>query len=101
VPRGAGSDAVWVRPVGELDLATAEEVDLRLGDLRADGCDRLVIDLRGTTFIDSSAVNLLVTWHQRALRERFGVAVVGGPPAVQRVFEISGMYKVLRFVDGD
>ena len=50
-PHGA---AAWVRPVGELDLDTAHDVEQQLAGLRADGCERLVLDLRGLRFMDST-----------------------------------------------
>ena len=65
-----------VQPRGELDLATAETLrstlDAAIADtLRAalDGMEngaRLVLDLRGLSFIDSTGLHLLVALDQRA-----------------------------------
>lgn len=94
-------DVVWVRPVGELDLITSPQVDARLSDLRAEGCRAFVLDLRRTTFVDSSGVNALVNWHHRSERDGFSFAIVEGPNPVRRVLRFTGVDQLLRFVDGD
>lgn len=95
------NESMWIRPIGELDMLTAAEVNSRLHRLRSDGCDRLVLDLRRTTFIDSSGMNTIVAWHHRAVNAGFGFDVVQGPRGVRRVFEITGVDQIVRFVDGD
>ena len=94
-------DVVWVRPVGELDLIASPQVDARLRDLRTRGYRTFVVDLRQTTFIDSSGVNALVSWHHRSERDGFDFAVVKGSNPVHRVFHFTGIDQILRFVEGD
>ncbi|HEU4974560.1 MAG TPA: STAS domain-containing protein [Baekduia sp.] len=84
-------DVVVVRPVGELDLATADHVDATLADLRAAGFPELVLDLRDVTFLDSSGVRLLVSWTRRAVEDGFRFAHVPGPEAVQQVLRMTGV----------
>jgi anti-sigma B factor antagonist len=91
-------DVVYVSPLGELDIATATEVETRLQEIRAAGFDRLILDLHETTFIDSTGLHLVLDWHERARRERFAFALIRGPDAVQRVFEASGIASTLRFL---
>ena len=92
-------DTVWIRPVGEIDMATAAEVQARLDEVREAGFTRLVLDLRETTFIDSTGVHLVVEWQQRSRAERFTFAVVQGPEPVRRVFELTGATGQIRFID--
>jgi anti-anti-sigma factor len=92
-------DLVHVCPVGELDLATVEEVEARLEELRSRGFDRLVLDLRDTTFIDSTGLRLAVSWHDRARHENFGFALIQGPDAVRRIFELADLSGRLRFLE--
>jgi anti-anti-sigma factor len=92
-------DTARVLPVGELDIDTAPLVEERLQDARAAGVRHVVLDLRGTTFIDSTGLRLTVTWHERAARERFSFALVQGPEPVRRVIEIAGIGTALTFVD--
>jgi anti-anti-sigma factor len=81
-------------PHGELDLDTVPAVAMQVDELIARGFDALVIDLRGTSFIDSSGVHLLFKCVQRT-DARF--TVIDGPPAVSRVFDVAGVREVLPF----
>lgn len=92
--------AVVVTLRGELDLATAPEVeDAVLEPVRAGG--HVVLDLRGLDFMDSSGVRVLVAAHSAAQDGGGRLTIVraapGGP--VQRVLEISGLEEVLELVD--
>jgi len=91
--------SVHVRPVGELDLATVPEVDTELCELRDAGFTSLVLDLRETRFLDSTGLHLIVDWHTRGEADGCSFALLAGPPAVQRLFELSGLTKHLRFAD--
>ena len=93
-------DAVRVTPVGEMDLATVSQVDARLRTLRDAGTRRLVLDLRGLTFMDSTGLWLSRRWHHDAGHGGPEFALVAGSPAVQRVFEMLVVPEELPFVVG-
>jgi anti-sigma B factor antagonist len=84
---------------GELDLATAPELEELLDD-RLDSGD-VVIDLRGLEFMDSSGVRVLVAAHTRAGRCGNRLILVRPPrgSAVDKIIEISGLHSELNFVD--
>src|SRR5882757_8598191 len=63
------NDVAIVQPHGELDLATVETLRAALDGIERAG--RLVLDLRGLSFIDSTGLRLLVSLHQRAQRDGF------------------------------
>jgi anti-sigma B factor antagonist len=84
-------ESVIVRPVGELDLATAPIVDAQLSELVAAGFDSVVLDLRKLRFLDSTGLRLLLMWEAKSRAEGVGLRVLPGPPAVQRVFDIAGV----------
>ena len=96
VERDGGSTSLAL--VGELDLATVERVHARLPEIY-DGTRRLVVDLRRLEFIDSTGLRLLMTLHARARRDGFELAIVPGPPAVQSVFDVTGLRSRLPLVD--
>jgi anti-anti-sigma factor len=77
--------------VGELDLDTAHAVEQQLADLRAGGCERLVLDLRGLRFMDSTGLRLVIRWDTAAREDGFEFAIVPGADVVQRVFQLTGM----------
>ncbi|MEJ7785962.1 MAG: STAS domain-containing protein [Solirubrobacteraceae bacterium] len=93
-----GVDAAWVRPVGELDLATSVEFEEALNAAQARA--RLVIlDLRGLTFLDSRGAHLIVEAGLQAALVGRRLVVIRGEAHVQRVFELTGMDKGLEMVD--
>ncbi|HET8754866.1 MAG TPA: STAS domain-containing protein [Solirubrobacteraceae bacterium] len=85
---------VLVAPHGELDLATVPELADELDGLVERGFRAIVIDLRPTTFIDSSAVHLLF---RQTARPDATVTVIAGPRCVMRVLDIAGARDTLPF----
>ena len=51
---------VFVEPHGELDLDTVDDLRAAVDDLALRGFEAIVIDLRATTFLDSSGLHLLI-----------------------------------------
>jgi anti-anti-sigma factor len=86
VPNRREADVV---PTGELDLATASSVDREVRALRGAGFDRVVLDLRRLTFIDSTGLRTLLSLRNDAKRDGHTLALVPGRPEVQRVFELT------------
>ena len=95
--RPVGS-AYVVRPEGELDLETVDEVRAALAT-RPGECHRLVLDLSGLTFFDTSGMRLVVETLQDARRAGIFLALVRGPEDVQRLFALAGMDDRLPFFD--
>jgi anti-sigma B factor antagonist len=89
--RGRDADTAWVRPVGELDIDTAPQLEEELTSARADGATRLVLDMRRLTFMDSTGLRLVIRWDAAARNERFEFAIVPGRDIVQRVIKLTGM----------
>jgi anti-sigma B factor antagonist len=84
---------------GELDLATAPELEDALLPRLRDGAD-VVLDLCALEFMDSTGVRVIVAAHHGAEEHggTFTLAVVPDGP-IARVLEISGLDTVLRIVD--
>ena len=78
---------------GELDMATAPTLEEALAD--AGFAERLVIDLTACTFIDSSAVRVLVSSARDCEAARGSLALVVTDPGILRVLEISGVDTML------
>jgi anti-sigma B factor antagonist len=92
-------DNAVVAAFGELDMVTVDELDAALRQALEGGSRRLVLDLRGLTFMDSQGLHLVIGWS--SLAEKCGVAftIIQGGPAVRRLFEIVGLLDRLPFVD--
>ena len=84
---------------GEIDLWSAPEVKAALAT-HGTRAGAVVLDLRAVSFMDSSGLGLIVEANQRARKHAFRFAVaVGGATDVHRILEMSGLEKVLTFVD--
>jgi anti-anti-sigma factor len=84
-------DAVVIAPRGELDMATVGAVEQELRRARDAGAAKLVLNLSGLSFMDSTGLHLVARWSDDASRDGFEFALDQASPAVQRVFELSGM----------
>jgi len=85
---------------GELDLATAGTLEEALDEALAGGAGRLVLDLSGLSFIDSTGISLLIG---AIGREADGVAVRFVPseaPGVTRVLRVTGVEQRMRTLEG-
>jgi anti-anti-sigma factor len=88
---------IRVRPCGELDLASVDQLDWQLRELRETGFDQIELDLSALTFIDSTGLRLVLEWDNVAQRDGLRLRLRPGPPAVQRVFEVTGVIGRLPF----
>ena len=83
-------DAVVVRLTGELDLYNAHELRDVLVDEAAGLPERVIVDLSGVEFIDSTALGVLIEARTKLPNRR---AFLLAAPALQtrRALEISGL----------
>ena len=93
------NDVAIVQPHGELDLATVETLRAALDGVEKAG--RLVLDLRGLSFIDSTGLHLLVALHRRAQRDGFQLTLVAPAPPADKAIQVSGLDQALPFVAAD
>jgi anti-sigma B factor antagonist len=84
---------------GELDIETLPEFEQVVRSARSPDVTRLVVDLRQVTFLDSMTVELLLRLHTELAEAGGELLVVRGPRAVHRVFELTGLDRVLTIVD--
>jgi anti-anti-sigma factor len=92
-------EAARVTPVGELDIATAPQLEEEVGSLLARSARRVVIDLARVTFIDSSALRLFIVLSDRAGEEQWTLGLVHPSGQVRSVFEITGAEESLPFIE--
>jgi anti-anti-sigma factor len=88
---------VVVAPRGELDMATVGAVEVALKQAREGGAERILLDLGGLSFLDSSGLHLTVRWSRQADEDGFEFRLAPGTPAVQRAFALSQLEAVLPF----
>jgi anti-anti-sigma factor len=76
---------------GELDLATAKVFGERLVRLIDGGCPRLVVDVAGLTFCDSSGLSALLRASEHASSAGGSVTLVGIRPQLSRILQITDL----------
>jgi anti-sigma B factor antagonist len=79
-----------ISPEGELDLSTAPRLKWMLADSLDAGASQVVVDLSLVTFIDSTALGVLVGANMR-LNVDARLAIVCARANVLKIFELSGL----------
>jgi anti-sigma B factor antagonist len=90
---------IVVEAIGELDLHSADVLEGEVIRLHADGHDRIVVDLRGVEFMDSTGLRLLIGLQRAAQREGRALSLVPGPRPVQRIFELTATHALFDWRD--
>lgn len=84
---------------GEIDLATVPELETAIASVFGSDGYPLVVDLRETSFMDSTGLKALVMANRRFDEDGrpFAIAVSGGP--VSRLLDLSGVETSIRVVE--
>ncbi len=91
-------DVYVVDVAGEIDLGTSGELEEMLASV-TDGVTRVVVDLAGTTFLDSSALNVLVRQEKEltARDTELTLVIPPGTPAAA-IFELTHLTETFTIV---
>lgn len=83
---------------GEVDLATVEELEDAIDQVFSSNAHPLVVDLRKSSFMDSTGLKALVMANRRfdESGRSFAVAVSGGP--ISRLIDLSGVESSVKVV---
>jgi len=71
-----------------------------LREAHGSGAKRIVVDLRGLHFMDSTGLTLVTRWNNESRRDGFQLALVPGEERVMRLFELTGLAGYFTFVSG-
>jgi len=83
---------------GDIDIESARDLHAHFTRQIADATSRVVVDLSGVDFMDSTGLAALVGgWHMT--RDEGDFRVAGANPVVQRVLSITGMEDVFQVFD--
>src|SRR2546423_11234362 len=89
-------DLALVSVSGELDLYTAERLQARIDEAGAVGADTVLVDLSAVSFVDSTALGVLVQESKRLEGRGHSLVLVTNDPRTLRVVEVTGLSRVLR-----
>jgi anti-sigma B factor antagonist len=83
-------ERITLHVLGEIDIATAGDMEDPLLDLLDSGFETIVLDLREVTFLDSSGIRVLINSHQYAQECAARLSIVVGTSRSREVLELSG-----------
>lgn len=93
-----GDEAHVVSVAGELDMYTAPPFEQQILDALDSGRGRVVVDLSGCEFIDSTALGILLTATERLGEQSDRLVLVTADRSIVKVFEISGLDRAFTIV---
>ncbi len=92
-----GNRTTVVSVHGELDLSSADELRGALGDgTGGEAKSRLIVDLVGTTFLDSTALGIMAAAAKALERAGGSLTVVATDPRIVRIFRLTGLDRSIR-----
>jgi anti-sigma B factor antagonist len=92
-------DHTVISVTGEIDLYTAPKLQSELMAALSANPVRLIVDMSGVDFCDSTGINVLLAAHRQA-RERGGGGPVAGPgSATRKVLQVTGLESVFTVLD--
>ncbi len=95
IATAAQDGALVVTVRGELDLYTAPDLRARMLKAIADGATAVVLDLRETTFMDSTALGVIIA-AMKALRAQGGrLVLVNDSRSISKTLAITGLDELL------
>lgn len=97
IDRETGPDEVVLTLRGELDIASAPTLERAVEAARSANSARLIIDLAGVTFMDSTGLRVLLLARESIDGNGRELRLRPGPRQVQRVFELSGTLDAFAF----
>ena len=106
----ARNGVVRIAVGGEVDMASSPALAGSLEGAELGGTQAIILDLRDTTFIDSSGLRAILKASQRAESNGHQLAIVGVNPSARQLFELTGTEDLIdgqefvsvltRFTDG-
>jgi anti-anti-sigma factor len=86
---------------GAADIASAPALGVQVADLIRRSESDIVVDLSDTTFLDSTALSVLLNINRRATRAGLGSAVICPPGPARTPMRIARLEETLRVHDSE
>ncbi|MGE5313532.1 MAG: STAS domain-containing protein [Acidobacteriota bacterium] len=84
-------------PMGDLDVAVAPHLRELFKGMLEGGVKKIVVDMRGVTFIDSSCLGVLVNAHKLATANGARIGFAAPSTHVKKIFELTRVDRHLSF----
>jgi anti-anti-sigma factor len=99
IERSSTDGAVVVRIEGRFEFSTRNEYKRLIGQIVQEGHRRLVLDLEGVTFLDSSALGLMLLTDQNFKLKKGSFSLVKPTGYVRQVIELANLPRVIPVYD--
>ncbi len=80
--------------IGEVDVSNVSQAREEALKLLEGGCNKMVVDIAGVTYMDSSGLGMLVGLLKRLKESDGKLAIAGAVERVRRLFEITGLQQI-------
>jgi stage II sporulation protein AA (anti-sigma F factor antagonist) len=91
-----------IRLVGELDHHTAEKLRQQVEQIiEQEGVRHILLSLAELTFMDSSGLGVILGRYKQITQLGGKMIICSISPSIYRLFELSGMFKILQIVDSE
>lgn len=95
-------NVLLVRLKGELDHHTAENLREKVSEIiEKNKIHHIVLNLQGLTFMDSSGLGVILGRYKQIQSQGGEMVVCSISPPVKRLFDMSGLFKIIRLVDDE
>jgi stage II sporulation protein AA (anti-sigma F factor antagonist) len=95
-------EVLVVRLAGELDHHTAEQLREQVETVMASQKVRhMLLNLKDLSFMDSSGLGVILGRYKQVSQKSGQMIVCAISPSIYRLFELSGMFKILKVVDSE
>ncbi|MGH9044594.1 MAG: STAS domain-containing protein [Acidimicrobiales bacterium] len=88
-----------VKVTGEIDVASAPQLRSELQEVCSGGNPAVAVDLRQVTFLDSSALGVLVGALRRSKENKTELQLIIDSPRLLKIFDITGLTSVFNISD--
>ena len=90
-------DKLSIYIYGELDECTAKSAKVILDNLINENLSikKVVFDLSGLTFMDSTGIGLLIGRYKKLKQFNIASYISGAPIFIEKVIELAGLYSIM------
>jgi anti-sigma B factor antagonist len=93
----AAPDATVLAARGEIDVYSSSMFREEITSIIDAGTHRLVLDIEGVEFLDSTGLGVLISALKRVRARDGSMGIVCTQPRILRVFKVSGLSEVFEF----
>lgn len=95
-------DVIILRPEGDLDLGAVDEFRRTAERALEEGrCRKLLVNLKGVSFIDSSGLGVILGRYKKISQLQGEMAFAQAPAKLKPVLELSGLLKIIPLYDSE